>query len=579
MSRWSTLAERVSSTLRPWARRSHLSSTLLALTGYLVSMSPSLLPRTWYIQGAVAGISALFGYAVGRLIELVVIAVARKAELKVTMSQTARTLLLWGWPALLLAIVIITPPITVRRHQRTAEIVGTEAPTQLDLLLATIFAIVVFTALMGLWQGVTGLVGWISRLILGRGRFGDRLPRWVAQTIATVVVLSVLGLAVDRFVIDPFAGRAARAAHDVNALGLSDDPPQSPLRSGSPDSAESWASLGHAGREFVLSGPTQEEIVEVTGQPALEPIRVYAGLAGNRDLADTAAAVVAELERTGAFEREAILMLVTTGTGWVNEWVPSSFEFLTGGDSAIAAMQYSTLPSPLALLESAALPPEAGRAMITAVEEAVDAIPEASRPRLFLSGESLGAYGANAAFESLDELIERMDGALFTGTPAFTPLHQQITESRVSSSTEALPVVDNGRHVRFASTQAELTADQFGRSLGPWEYPRVLYLQHRSDPVVWWSPELLVQSPDWLDEIRRGSPAEQMSWAPFVTFWQVTADLPWAVEAPPGEGHRYAYEVVPSMAAVLGDDPDGDYAAIEAAIAAEDPTLNGTDQP
>lgn len=578
MSRWSALTEQVRRTLRPWARRSHLLSTLFALAGYLASMTPSLLPRTWYTQGAVAGISALFGFAVGRVVELIVIALARKAELKVTMSDTARTLLLWGWPALLVAVVIATPPVTVRQHQRTAQIVGTRAPTELELLGATLFAIVVFAALMGLWQGVTGLVGWISRQ-LGRGRLEKRLPRWVAQSIATVVVLSVLGLAVDRFVVDPFAGRAARAAHDVNTRGLSDAPPQTRLRSGSSESAESWASLGHAGRDFVLSGPSQDEIAQVTAQPALEPIRVYAGLTGDRDLADTAAAVVAELERTGAFEREALLMLVTTGTGWVNEWVPSSFEFLTGGDSAIAAMQYSTLPSPLALLESAALPPEAGRAMITAVEEAVDALPEASRPRLFLSGESLGAYGANAAFESLDELVERMDGALFTGTPGFTPLHQEITESRVISSTQALPVVDDGRHVRFSATQDELTADQFGRGLGPWEFPRVVYLQHRSDPVVWWSPELLVRSPDWLDETRDGSPADQMSWAPFVTFWQVTADLPWAVEAPPGEGHRYAHEVVPSMAAILGDDPAGDYADIEAAIAAEDPTLNGTALP
>src|SRR5690606_21840410 len=112
-----------------------------------------------------------------------------------------------------------------------------------------------------------------------------------------------------------------------------------------------------------------------------------------------------------------------------------------------------------------------------------------SRPRMFLSGESLGAYGANAAFDSLDDMLETVDGALFTGTPGFTPLHEEITASRVASSTQVLPVGDDGARVRFASTQAELAADQFGRSLGPWGYPRVVYMQHRSDPVVWWSPE------------------------------------------------------------------------------------------
>lgn len=551
---------RLADRLRPWARRSHLVSTLLALAGYLASMSPSLLPRTWAIQGAIAGVCATFGYAVGRLLEGVGGAAARWARLEVTMRPAARRLLLWGWPVLLVLIVLITPVATLRRHQRTAEIVGTRAPTALELVLATGVAALVFALLLGLWAAVSALVGWTARQL-------DRaLPRWAARTIAAVVVVALLGVATDRLVVDTFISRAVSAADTVNRGGLDDDPPTSRLRSGSAGSAESWSSLGHAGRTFVGSGPSQDEIAAATGAPALEPIRVYAGLARNRDLDDTARSVVAELERTGAFEREAILVIATTGTGWVNEWVPSSFELLLGGDSAIAAMQYSTLPSALAFIESATTPPEAGTALITAVEEALAALPEPARPRLYLSGESLGAYAANAAFDSLDDMLARVDGAVFTGTPGFTPLHEAITDSRVASSTEVLPVVDDGRHVRFASDVAELEADQFGRGLGPWEEPRVAYLQNRSDPVVWWHPRLLVQTPDWLEESRQGSPAEQMSWAPFVTFWQVSADLGWANSAPPGEGHRYLDEVVPAMAAVLGHDPGGDYEHIIDAI-------------
>ena len=523
-------------------------------------LPPSLLPRTWAIQGAIAGVCATFGYAVGRLLEGVGGAAARWARLEVTMRPAARRLLLWGWPVLLVLIVLITPVATLRRHQRTAEIVGTRAPTALELVLATGVAALVFALLLGLWAALSALVGWTARQL-------DRaLPRWAARTIAAVVVVALLGVATDRLVVDTFISRAVSAADTVNRGGLDDDPPTSPLRSGSAGSAESWSSLGHAGRTFVGSGPSQDEIAAATGAPALEPIRVYAGLARNRDLDDTARSVVAELERTGAFEREAILVIATTGTGWVNEWVPSSFELLLGGDSAIAAMQYSTLPSALAFIESATTPPEAGTALITAVEEALAALPEPARPRLYLSGESLGAYAANAAFDSLDDMLARVDGAVFTGTPGFTPLHEAITDSRVASSTEVLPVVDDGRHVRFASDVAELEADQFGRGLGPWEEPRVAYLQNRSDPVVWWHPRLLVQTPDWLEESRQGSPAEQMSWAPFVTFWQVSADLGWANSAPPGEGHRYLDEVVPAMAAVLGHDPGGDYEHIIDAI-------------
>ncbi|KAB7743614.1 hypothetical protein GA707_13490 [Nostocoides sp. F2B08] len=560
---------RLAGALRPWARRSHLLSTLLGLAGYLASITPSLLPRTWLVQGAIAGLCGTFGYAVGRLLETLGGAIGRWAGLEVTMRPEARRLLLWGWPIVLGVILLVTPFAMLRRHQRTAEIVGTEAPTALEILYATGVALLVFALLMGVWEGLSALVSLTSR------QLRRALPRWAAQAIAAILVIALVGIAVDRLVVDTFVARAVSNADTVNARGLQDAPPQSPLRSGGPESAESWASLGHAGRTFVSSGPSRDEIAEVTDGGAVDPIRVYAGLTRGRDLEDTAAAVVAELERTGAFERRAVLLIVTTGTGWINEWVPSSFEFLLGGDSAVAAMQYSTLPSALAFIESATTPPEAGTALITAVETALDELPEASRPELYLSGESLGAYGANAAFDSLDDMVDRVDGALFTGTPGFTPLHEEITESRVMSSTQVLPVVDDGRHVRFASEPDELEADQFGRGLGPWGEPRIVYLQNRSDPVVWWHPRLLYRTPDWLDETRQGSPAEQMSWAPFVTFWQVSADLGWANSAPQGEGHRYDTEVVPAMAAVLGGDPGGDLDGIVDAISSNGRTALG----
>ena len=565
----SAVTRRLAGALRPWARRSHLLSTLLGLAGYLASMTPSLLPRTWLVQGAIAGLCGTFGYAVGRLLESLAGAIGRWAGLEVTMRPQARRLLLWGWPVVLGVILLVTPFAMLRRHQRTAEIVGTEAPTALELLYATGVALLVFALLMGVWEGLSALVSLTSR------QLRRALPRWAAQGIAAVLVIALLAFAIDRLVIDTFVGRAVSTADTVNARGLQDAPPDSPLRSGGPESAESWASLGHAGRTFVSSGPSRDEIAQVTGAEAADPVRVYAGLTRDRDLEDTAAAVVAELERTGAFDRQAILLIVTTGTGWINEWVPSSFEFLLGGDCAVAAMQYSTLPSALAFIESATTPPEAGTALITAVEAALADLPEGSRPELYLSGESLGAYGASAAFDSLEDMVARVDGAVFTGTPGFTPLHEEITGSRVMSSTQVLPVVDDGRHVRFASEPAELEADQFGRGLGPWGEPRIVFLQNRSDPVVWWHPQLLYRTPDWLDETRLGSPAEQMSWAPFVTFWQVSADLGWANSAPPGEGHRYDTEVVPAMAAVLGHDPSGDHDDIVEAISKNGRTALG----
>ena len=50
----------------------------------------------------------------------------------------------------------------------------------------------------------------------------------------------------------------------------------------------------------------------------------------------------------------------------------------------------------------------------------------------------------------------------------------------------------------------------------PWEGTRVLYLQHASDPVVWWSPHLFLRKPDWLKEPPGFDRTRAMRWYPIV---------------------------------------------------------------
>jgi uncharacterized membrane protein len=78
----------------------------------------------------------------------------------------------------------------------------------------------------------------------------------------------------------------------------------------------------------------------------------------------------------------------------------------------------------------------------------------------------------------------------------------------------------------------------------------VLFLQHASDPIVFWSPGLILDKPDWLSEPRAPDVSPGMVWIPFVTFWQVTADLPFALSVPPGHGHSYREMYVNAWAAV-----------------------------
>jgi len=79
----------------------------------------------------------------------------------------------------------------------------------------------------------------------------------------------------------------------------------------------------------------------------------------------------------------------------------------------------------------------------------------------------------------------------------------------------------------------------------------VLYLMHPSDPIVWWSPSLLLSKPAWASEAPGKDVLAGIVWIPFVTFWQVTADLPFSTNVPPGHGHKYTTEYVDGWAAVL----------------------------
>jgi len=93
---------------------------------------------------------------------------------------------------------------------------------------------------------------------------------------------------------------------------------------------------------------------------------------------------------------------------------------------------------------------------------------------------------------------------------------------------------------------------------------------HPSDPVVWWSPNLIFKEPDWLKEPSGRDVLNGMFWMPLVTFWQVSADLPFAISVPDGHGHKYVAEYVDGWNAVLqpaGITP-GDLASLRTIIAA-----------
>jgi uncharacterized membrane protein len=72
--------------------------------------------------------------------------------------------------------------------------------------------------------------------------------------------------------------------------------------------------------------------------------------------------------------------------------------------------------------------------------------------------------------------------------------------------------------------------------------------------VVWFDPSLLWREPAWLRERVGHDVTPAMRWFPWITFWQIAADMPLSITARGGHGHSYREEMVPIWAAVLGQD-------------------------
>ncbi|MFC2177478.1 alpha/beta-hydrolase family protein, partial [Actinomycetota bacterium] len=321
---------------------------------------------------------------------------------------------------------------------------------------------------------------------------------------------------------------------DTNTVeGISQ--PEVPERSGSPASLVAWESLGRQGRSFVGSGPTPDELDAFHGGGASQPIRVYVGLKSAETLQERADLVLDELIRTGAFERDLLVVTTTTGTGFLEPKAMNSLEFLHNGDTAIAGVQYSYLPSWISLLADQEITKETSQVVFNTVHDYWSTLPEASRPDIYLFGLSLGSFGVESILTSVNIINAPIDGALLTGPPFVNGLWNDLTDRRDDGSPAWLPVYQEGRTVRFTSLDNTL-----GEPNAEWQDTRVVYLQHASDPVTFFSPDLAFSQPDWLKEGQRGPDvSKDMTWLPLVTMWQVAADLPVAGGVPAGHGHLY----------------------------------------
>lgn len=511
------------------------------------SLTPSLLPRPWYLQGAVSGVAIALGYSLGS-VPGALLRSASRGRRPLTVPRLVRLALLPPALALVVWAVVVHFgwQVDVRR------LMDMDSGVVIYLLGAILTAVSVGYVVVVAARLTRKAWGGYVRLLQ------RKMTRALGVMVAIVTTL-VVGMVVLDVVIAERLFTALNEAYLASDRRFDVDirQPDSPAQSGGPGSLIDWETMGRQGRAFVAQAPSRQQLDDFNGEAGLEPIRVYAGL----QTADTAAAraevAVAELERIGAFEREILLLVAPTGTGWIDPYAVSPLEYMYNGDTAAVAVQYSHLPSWVLMIGNQDRAVEASRALLEAVRDHLEQLAESSRPRLLLYGESLGSFGWEVLFDDLDDVERQTDGVLWVGPPRSNRLWQELMSRRQQGSPVWRPVVEGGETVRFGPD-----GDTLADVDGPWNQPRIVYLQHASDPITWLSIDLLFERPEWMDEPRGPDVSRRMPYVPVVTFWQLVVDLVMGTNAPLGHGHKFGSAQAEAWSLIIPPDkwsaPDTD---------------------
>jgi len=533
-------------------RRPRLSITggVLGVVFAGLSVTPSLVPRAWFVQTLLVGLCVITGYALGAFLGWAY----RTLELPDLPPRVRRV----AWRVVgVVALVGLPVAAWLGRgyQQEQRQLLGMDAEVSWLWLLAPYVGLLLAAFFLGIGRAVK----WVARRLFGPLR--RVVPPRVAWLIAIVITAVVSWFLLSGVLIGTgieVADELFKGSNNDDKPGVVD--PQSPYRSGGPESGVSWESIGREGRQFIWEGLTADEIAAVVGDPdAVEPVRAYVGLLAAEDARERAALAMTELRRLGGFERGAIAVAAGTGSGWVDPKMSSSLEYATHGDVAIVSTQYSYLPSWMSVLVDQERAEANAETLIAALRVELDGLPSDQRPELYVFGESLGAFSTGSAFTSVENMSTTTDGALLVGPPSFDQTWQKVVAGRDEGSPVWKPRYGDGALVRVAATDRDLLDLTL-----VWETDNpVIYLVHPSDPIVAWTADHAA----WLDPRGPDVSPHMVAW-PVVGLWQVSVDQLNANGVPAGHGHIYDETVVSAWSEIVGPPalPQAELEAIRAAI-------------
>lgn len=506
---------------------------------FALSLTPSMVPRGPEIQGALGGVVFSIGYATWYLLRTGLEWMGFKPAL-----PSRR---IFGHASYALSLAITGFGLWMGAEWQNSIRDAWNLPEIDSFAPYTVLAIAVAIA------SVLLLAGLLFRLVafkwhLRSARF---LPPRVSRVSGLIVALVLFWAVIDgiafRFVLRTI-DNTSRIADLVIPPDLA--PPTDEAVPGSAASLIRWEDLGRWGRGYVTSGPDRDEIAAFWGQPVRQPIRVYVGSTAAGKAEDRARLAFDELERVGGFERKYLVIATPTGSGWLDPGGTDTLEYITRGDVATIAIQYSYLSSPMSVI----IDPENGidesRALFDLVYRHWTSLPRDDRPRLYLHGLSLGAFLSQETVPILNVFGDPFQGALWTGSPFLSEMWRLVQDRRQPDSPAWRPKFGNGSLIRTANQFGGL--DRFDAEWGP---IRLVFLQYGSDPIVFFDYSLAWRRPDWLSASQAPDLGPGMRWIPLVTMFQVGFDMAVAVGTL-GYGHDYiARDYIPAWAETL--DPEG----------------------
>ena len=497
---------------------------IIATLFFAFSLTPSLLPRIYIAQGILSGFSLAIGYGVG----VFCVWSWGYLQLPEPHKQVQRTAKRWTAMSVALLAIVFLWRATIWQNS-IRELMEMEPIQSSDpwwiAVIAISLGVAIVIAVRTFWwscQRVAEKLNWI-------------LPHRLSYLIGTAGVCFLLLL----FVNDVLARFALNLA-DTAFLKMDEwidettEQPTNRLTSGSNESLISWKSIGLQGKSFLLDGPSQQQIREFTGIAAIHPLRIYVGLRSGNTPQARARLALAELKRVKAFDRSRLIVATPTGTGWIDPNAVDTLEYLHGGDTAIVSIQYSYLPSWLTILVDPTRSEVSAQALFDEVYGYWKTLDKKTRPKLYLHGLSLGSLGSESCADLFTLFDDPIQGAVWSGPPFPSARWKHVTQNRNSGSPEWLPTFRDGSMLRFTSQH-----NAVGRTKSDWGPMRFVYIQHASDPMVFFSRDLLFHCPDWLIGERGPDVSPSFQWYPVITCLQIAFDLPMATSVPMGYGHNY----------------------------------------